>query len=193
MELEQMRQELKDLLKPSRYQHSIGVEEVSHDLAVIYGCDVYKACIAGILHDCVKYMSGEELLNECRRLHIAISKVEECNTDLLHAKVGAIHARECYGICDEEILNAIIYHTTGRPGMTLLEKIIFTADYIEPYRKPLPRIQKIRQMAYENLDLAIIMILENTLEYLNSTGALIDTLTNDTFEYYRTKMITTKQ
>lgn len=191
MEIEQMRQDIKNKLKASRYQHSIGVEEVSKDLAVIYGCDEKKACIAGLLHDCAKYLSGEELICECRRFHIPISEVEAGNADLLHSKVGAIYAKEQYGVEDEDIINSISYHTTGRPGMTLLEKIIFTADYIEPNRKPLPRIDEIRHAAYEELDQAIVMILKNTLDYLQSSGALIDALTNDTYEYYRTRMLTT--
>lgn len=185
MEIEQMKQELKQHLKESRYQHSIGVEEVSHDLAVIYGCDIKKACIAGILHDSAKNLTGGELMEECRRYHLPINEEETGNAALLHAKVGAVYAKKIYGIEDEEILNAIIYHTTGRPGMTLLEKIIFTADYIEPSRKFLPSMDEIRWAAYEELNHAVAMILKSTLDYLSSKGTIIDTLTIDTFEYYK--------
>ena len=186
MEVEQLRESMKQILKSSRYQHILGVEEVSVDLAVIYGDDSQKASIAGILHDCAKPLTDEELLAECKKYKIPISEYEAKSIYLLHAKVGAVYARKKFGIQDEDILNAITYHTTGRPNMSLLEKIVFTADYIEPNRKLLPRIEEIRSAAYDNhIDLAIFMILENTLNYLKSIDAVIDNRTNETYEYYK--------
>jgi len=185
MEAEHLRECMKQILKESRYQHVLGVEEVAVDLAIIYGCDSLKASIAGILHDCAKPLTDDELLAECRKYHIPISEYESKSIYLLHAKVGAAFAQDKYGIQDEDILNAITYHTTGRPNMSLLEKIIFTADYIEPNRKPLPRIEEIRLAAYDNhIDLAILMILENTLNYLKSIDAVIDQRTIETYKYY---------
>lgn len=185
MELQQLRDRVKPLMKDSRYQHTLGCEAVAYDLALIHGYDTEKASIAGILHDCAKDRSDEELLWECERRKLPVTKIESQRTLLLHAKLGAAYAREEFGIRDEEILNAIIYHTTGRPGMSLLEKIIFIADYIEPNRRPLPNIDLIRRTAYENLDQAITMISKSTLDYLESTGAAIDTLTRDTYDYYK--------
>lgn len=184
-DLEPIRENLKKLLKESRYLHSTGVEEVAHDLALINGYNTDKAATAGILHDCAKYLTEEELLRVCEDSHIPVTDVERRQAFLLHAKVGAAFARSKYGIEDEEILSAITYHTTGHPNMTMLEKIIFTADYIEPYRRPLPRIDEIRRTAYENLDLGVYMILENVLNYLKSTGEEIDPLTEETYEYYK--------
>lgn len=189
MELLYLEEQMRQLLSEGRFTHSQGVVEVCHDLALIYGCDTNKACIAGILHDCAKQFTKEELLEECHKNQVLISEVEQQNPDLLHAKVGMILARKCYGIVDEDILNAISYHTTGRPGMSLLEKIVFTADYIEPNRKPLPRIEEIRKAAYEiNLEKAILLIIENTLSYLKSTGAIIDFMTVKTYECYKTEV-----
>jgi predicted HD superfamily hydrolase involved in NAD metabolism len=188
MELELIRTDLKKLLKESRYRHSIGVEEVSHDMALIHGCNVNKAIMAGILHDCAKYLTNEELLTECSKYNLPVTDVERKCPFLLHAKVGALYAAIKYGINDEEILSAITYHTTGRPAMTMLEKIIFTADYIEPYRKPLPRINEIRDAAYTNLDLAVYMTAENVLNYLGSQGGEIDAFTVETYEYYKKKL-----
>lgn len=185
MDLKQMRDNMKNVLRESRYLHSIGVEEVSHDLAVIYGYDTQKACTAGILHDCARNLSDVELLQESERYQLPVTPIELMNPFLLHAKVGAAYARCKYEIQEEEIINAIIYHTTGRPDMTLLEKIVFTADYIEPYRKSLPRIDEIRKEAYTDLDLAVFMILENTLDYLKDSDVAIDTLTVDTYHYYK--------
>ena len=186
MDLELMKDSMKMRLKESRYLHSVGVMEVSYDLALLNGYDTEKASIAGILHDCARNVEDEELLKECEKYHLPVTAVENRRGFLLHGKVGATYAKDMFGVEDEEILNAIIYHTTGRPAMTLIEKIIFIADYIEPYRKPLPRIDEIRKTAYTDLDLALIMILENMLEYLKSTGTEIDTLTIETYEYYKT-------
>jgi predicted HD superfamily hydrolase involved in NAD metabolism len=189
MELDQIKECLKKQLKQSRYLHSLGVEEVACDMAVIYGYDMEKAALAGILHDCAKYLSDEDLISECEKYGLPISAIERKCAFLLHAKVGAFYARVMYGIEDEEILDSITYHTTGRPEMTILEKIIFTADYIEPYRKPLPRINEIREAAYSELDRAIVMILENTLGYLRESDGEIDTVTVDTFHYYQKLLV----
>lgn len=188
MELEQIRECLKKQLKDSRYQHSKGVEEVAVDLAAIYGYDMEKAGYAGLLHDCAKYLTDQELLTECVKHDLPVSEVERNCPFLLHAKVGAVYARTKYGIMDDEILDSIVYHTTGRPGMTLLEKIIFTADYIEPYRRLLPKIDEIRQAAYQELDQAVYLILDNTLHYLYDNGGEIDTTTEDTYHYYKNKL-----
>ncbi len=188
MNLELLRDRIKETLKQPRYIHSTGVEEVACDLAVIYGYDTEKASIAGILHDCARNLSDQELLQYCEVNHLEVTEIEARCPFLLHSKVGAAFAKELFGIEDPEIISSIIYHTTGRPNMTLLEKIIFTADYIEPYRKPLPRIDEIRAMAYLELDQAVLMILENTLGYLEQTKADIDTMTVDTYEYYKAKL-----
>ncbi len=185
MELEQLRDSMKMVLKPSRYRHSVGVEEVACDMAVIFGYSSENASIAGILHDCARDLPDEELLRECEERHLAVSDVERQCPYLLHGKVGAAFAKEKYGVTDSAVLSAITYHTTGRPAMSLLEKIIFTADYIEPNRKPLPRIAQLREAAYSDIDLATFLVLQNMLKYLRETKAVIDTLTVDTFHYYR--------
>lgn len=184
MDIIRIKEDLTNILKPSRYQHSIGVESVAKDLAVINSYDMEKAGLAGILHDCAKHLSDTVLLEECCKYELPVTDIEKKCVHLLHAKVGALYARIKYGIDDEEILNAITFHTTGRPAMTMLEKIIFTADYIEPYRKPLPRIDVIRKASYDNIDLGVYMVLENMVNYLESTAEVIDTMTIDTYKYY---------
>lgn len=185
MERQQIMDSIKPLMEEPRFQHTLGVEDVACDLALIHGCDIHKACIAGILHDCAKDLSDEELVRECIRYGLPISDAEKQKKTLLHAKVGAAYAEDKFGITDEDILNAIRYHTTGRVGMTLLEKIIFTADYIEPGREPLPDIDRIRWEAYNHLDTAVTMILENTLQYLRDSGSVIDMRTMETYDYYK--------
>ncbi len=176
------------LLGEHRHAHSVAVSEVARDLAVIYNYDEEKAALAGILHDCAKHLSNEELVEECRKNHFHISEEELKVPSLLHGKVGSIYAGKIYGVEDEDVLNAICYHTTGRPAMSLLEKIIFTADYIEPNRKKLNDINKVRIAAYNELDKAVFMILDNTLQYLKETGTLIEKSTEDAFQYYYKEM-----
>ncbi len=185
MDLQHLRDSIRPWMGEGRFRHTLGVEEVACDLALIHGCDMEKASIAGILHDCAKDRPDEKLLEECLRYQLPMREVERQKPYLLHGKVGAAYAEDIFGIKDEDILNAIRYHTTGRPGMSKLEKIIFIADYIESGRKPLPGMDKIRWEAYNHLDRAIILTTENILKYLESTGTVIDSLTRDTYEYYK--------
>ena len=106
---------------------------------------------------------------------------------LLHAKVGAYLAEYEYGVTDEDILNAIRFHTTGKPGMTMLEKIVFIADYIEPNRRMLKGLPRCRALAFENLDMAMYEILKSTLEYLCGQEETegIDETTRSAYEYYK--------
>jgi len=192
MELEQIRNSIKMNLSESRYRHVLGVEEVCLDLALIHEGDTFKAGIAGLLHDCAKHLTEEELIRECKKYNLPITEAEMRAPYLLHAKVGAAYAKEIYGIADEDILNAITYHTTGRPGMSKLEKIVYVADYIEPYRKPIPMLDKARELAYDDLDKAVIFIANRILEYLRSKGAFIDPLTQETYNYYVNQSETNK-
>ena len=154
-----------------------------------FGEDVMKAGYAGVLHDCAKYLSDKEMLLACRKRQIFCIEIEKKQPSLLHAKLGAAFAKEVYGITDEEILSAIRWHTTGKPGMTDLEKIVFIADYIEPGRKMLPRMEEIRKESFQNLDKAMYLILDNTLSYLKEGNAkdrdTIDSYSVDAYDYYK--------
>lgn len=180
-----IRKELNQCLNKHRYEHTLGVACTAVCLAIRYGIDLYQAELAGLLHDCAKYCTNAQLLDECRTHHIDISDAELAEPSLLHAKVGALFADDVYHITDPEVLNAVRFHTTGRPDMTLLEKIIFTADYIEPGRDKAPRLKEIRQMAFEDLDYAVWMILEDTLSYLRVRSDSIDETTERTRRYYK--------
>ena len=179
------REKLKCTLKERRYNHTLGVADTAVELAKKYGCDQEKAEIAGLLHDCAKYMSSEEILKKCKNYGIQFTESEKNNPHLLHAKLGEYYARHDYGVEDEEILSAIHNHTTGKAEMTLLEKIIFTADYIEPGRKDVENLDKIREISFKNLDKAVYLILKNTIKYLNSWKGEIDKPTLDAYNYYK--------
>ena len=110
--------------------------------------------------------------------------MERRNPFLLHAKVGSFIAMDEYGVTDSDVINAILNHTTGRPGMSMLEKIVFIADYIEPGRKQAPNLSEVRKLAFMDLDRALLRILENTLSYLKESGGELDPLTQKTYDYY---------
>ena len=137
-----IRRRLKKKMDEDRFEHTIGVAYTSVCLAMRYGEDLHKAELAGLLHDCAKCIPNEEKLalckniklDKCKRNNIPITKAQEQSPSLLHAKLGAFIAADHYRIKDQDILNAIENHTTGRPAMSLLEKIVFVADYIEPRR-----------------------------------------------------------
>ena len=183
--LRELRKKVKKVQDMKRYEHTLGVEFTAAALAMRYGGSVTDAQVAGILHDCAKCLADEKRLKICKKHDIPISEVERRNPFLLHAKAGACLAEEKYDVRNKpEILDAIRYHTTGRENMSLLEKIIFVADYIEPGRRQAPNLQEIRRLAFENLDAAVLRILEETLAHLKKSGGEIDPVTESVYNYY---------
>ncbi len=186
MKYKDIQTDLKKILKPSRYKHTMGVVETAVHLAEIYGCSEKKAKYAALLHDCAKHLSDAEKISLCRSHNIPIKQVEMDNPSLLHAKCGAILSREKYGIADDEILHAIAVHTTGVPEMNLLDLIIFVSDYIEPGRDQAPHLKELRKLAEEDLTMTAYCILKDTVDYLNSRkDSCLDTTTIETFQYYK--------
>ncbi len=184
MTYEEARESLKTLLNENRYYHSVGVSNTASILAAYYNEDVEAAKMAGILHDCAKSFKIEENIQLCNTNKIFVSEAEMNNPQLLHAKLGAFLAEQRYGINDKKILSAIECHTTGKKNMSLFEKIIFIADYIEPGRNKAKRLNLIRKEAFCDIDNCLVMILEDTLEYLNKLGIKPDSTTKQTYEYY---------
>lgn len=180
-----LRKKVKDVMTKARYEHTLGVEFTAASLAMRYGVDIDKAEIAGLLHDCAKCIDDEDKFDDCKKYKIELTDVEKRNPFLIHSKLGAVYANKLYGIDDEEVISAIRFHTTGKPDMTLLEKIIFIADYIEPGRDKAPNLKEIRQMAFIDIDEAMYMILKDTLDYLDKGEGEKDELTKETFLYYK--------
>lgn len=185
MNTDEIKKRLEAELKPSRYKHTIGVSYTAIALAMRYEVSIKDSELAGLLHDCAKCMSNDELLKICDDHNISLSEAELINPSLLHAKAGVIIAKNNYNIDDESILNAIRFHTTGKPDMTLLEKIIFIADYIEPGRTRQPRLSEVRKMAFIDIDACVHMVSSDTLAYLNNINDAIDTLTEETCKFYK--------
>ena len=184
VDIKKIRKKMEKTLDPKRFEHTLGVAYTAAALAMCYEVDINKAQTAGLLHDCAKCMSNEKKLLICEKHHIPVTDVERRNPFLLHAKVGGFLAMEEYHIDDQDIINAIIFHTTGRPDMSRLEKIVFIADYIEPGRNKAKNLSEIRKMAFRDLDSACKMILEDTLEYLKQGEGETDPMTEQTYKYY---------
>lgn len=180
-----IRKKLKKKLQPYRYEHTLSVSYTAMALAMRYGCDLEKAELAGLLHDCARQFDNQTIYEKCLEKGIPVTEDEEKNKVLLHAKYGSYIAEHKYEIADPEILSAIQYHTTGKPDMTLLEKIIYVADYIEPRRDKAENLESMRQLAFVDIDQAVTEIMGGILNYLRETGSSIDTQTEAAFDYYK--------
>lgn len=183
-DLKELRKAMKEVQSSKRFEHTKGVEYISAALAMRYGVSMADALAAGLLHDCAKCLTDDKQLSICEKYGLVVTDAEKKNPFLLHSKVGACLAEHKYGIKNKDVLNAIRNHTTGRPGMSLLEKIVFIADYIEPGRKEAVNLTDIRRLAFEDLDRALLNILEDTLKYLEEAGGDVDPRTHETWEYY---------
>lgn len=172
------------MLSPKRFEHTQGVAKEAVKLADTYGIDEKKAYLAGLLHDCAKDYSGKDKLRMCEKLGVEVDSIMINQSDLTHSFLGAVLAKDMFGIDDEDILNAIKYHTTGRAGMSNLEKIIYLADFFEPSRTYFEGINEIKEFAYTNLDKAVAFSLNHTINYNKNKNRLIHPLSLEALEYY---------
>jgi len=168
-----------------RHAHILGVERTAVKLAEHWGADPELARRAGVLHDCTKYLERKEQLKICRKYGIVVDSLEEESAKLLHAKTGAAIAKYVYGQPDE-VAGAIYWHTTGRPNMTLLEKILYLADYTEPNRD-FEGVEALRKLCDTDLDAALLMGLEMSIADLTERGALIHPNTSGARDWILTR------
>jgi len=183
-DFEALDKQLKIALDDKRYIHSIGVMYTAICMAMRYEYDLEKAQIAGFLHDCAKCIPESVQLNSCKEYNLPMNEYERIHPYMLHAKLGAYLANRDYNITDQGILNAIASHTTGHAHMTMLEKIIFIADYIEPSRDKAPNLQKARKLAFIDLDKAMLLILKDIIVHVESKSEGMDMKTMAAYEYY---------
>ncbi len=181
-EIKSLQEKVKPMLTEKRYIHTISTAITSIKLANKYGADTRKAHIASILHDCAKYVQNPESL--CEKYGITLDKYELQEKELIHAKLGSVIAKNEFHIEDDEIINAIRYHTTGKENMTTLEKVIYLADAIEPHRK-YDGVKRLRQLSMESLDEAVIASLEGTIHHLNNSGSTIHPDSIRAYEYLK--------
>ncbi len=181
---------LQQSLKPLRYIHTLGVAYLSASLAMCHGTSHKDALIAGLLHDCAKNYPEDTMLEECIKLEITLSECEKSIPELIHAAYGAYLAREEYGITQEDILLAVRNHTLGRPDMTVLEQIVYLADYMEPGRNhpTTPSLDELRKIAFQSLDEATYLVSKNSIHYFETSGKTADPMTYRVYEYYKNKV-----
>lgn len=171
--IDKIKIDLKKILSEKRYKHSISVMEMAVELAKIHNVNIEDAMIAGLLHDNAKEMSGEEILEYIEKNNIIINEFEKMNLHLMHGKIGADIAKRKYKI-NEQIQKAIEYHTTANPNMDKLAKIIYISDKIELTRSSNSfDINEERKLAKQNLDKALLLIINNTTKYLIEEDKLI--------------------
>lgn len=180
-----LREQAKSLLNPKRVPHVLGCEEEAVRLAMRWGEDPEDAAEAGILHDITKKLGAAEQLLLCEKYDIILDTTEKENPKLLHAKTGAELAKDCFGVSDR-VHDAIFWHTTGRPEMTLLEKIIYMADYIEPNRN-FEGVDTLRALAYKNIDEAMYLGLKMSMDDICQRGVVPHPRSIETLDWFLLK------
>ena len=153
--------------------------EIAVKMAKHYGVDDKKIYVAGLLHDCGKFCKGDIAREFAQKIGYEPDEIELLQPGLLHGIIGEHIARQDYGIKDPEILKSIKWHTTGRPGMSVFEKIIYIADYIEPNRN-FADIEAMREEAFRNLDRCIVLCADSTIRYVTDKGYLLHPRTVET-------------
>lgn len=176
MNIEDMSEKLREKLSHKRYKHTMGVLEMARRLAERYGADVSKVELSALLHDCGKDMDSRELLEYVRSNRVELDEIEAKQLELAHGVIGAHLARAEFGVDDTEVLSAIRFHTTGKTDMTLVEKIVYLADFIEEGRK-YPGVQLLRELSFEDLDSAILLSFDNTIKHVISQKKILHTRT----------------
>lgn len=168
----------------SRLQHILRVEETAIKLAHHHQLDIEKAAQAGLMHDLAKFFKPAQLVQMACDEGLALDPVDELNPHLLHADVGAIVARDEFGIHDPEILDAIRNHTLGRPGMSQLSCVVFLADSLEPGRGDSCDLEELRQASWQSLERAVWLTCDYSVKYLMSTRRLLHPRTIQTRNWF---------
>ena len=182
--LEDAKKQAKKRLSEKRYKHVKNVVAAARSLALHYGVDPEKAQLAAWLHDIVKESSREDLLQLLRRDAIMAGATAQRPLPVWHGPCAAIYAKYELGVADEEILTAISCHTTGRPGMTVMDKVLFLADIISEERS-FPGVGRLRKLAYVDMDAAVIAAMEENIVHLNKLHKPLDRDTVEALEYLK--------
>ncbi|MCX8131080.1 MAG: bis(5'-nucleosyl)-tetraphosphatase (symmetrical) YqeK [Clostridia bacterium] len=172
MTINEMKSKLQVELRPNRFSHSVNVMNTAIDLAKKYNVNTEKAAIAGLLHDCARDIRGEKVFKLCSEYGIEVNYITKKQPELLHGPLGSRLATVEYGVEDADIISAIDSHTTGCKDMSLLSKIVFLADFIEPARN-FPGVDEVRRLAFEDIDAGMVSAFDRTITYVIERGALI--------------------
>lgn len=171
-------------LTPKRFAHTLAVAHTARQLALVHGMDPQQAEIAGLLHDCAKCLPLAQM-QSLAQAH-GLTDDPESSGNLLHAAVGAYLARTAYAVTDPAVLQAILHHTTGAPGMTKLDMVVYLADKIEPTRTAYPLLDTVRRLAQFSLEKAMLSSLEGTAQYVKKSGKPLHPSTLHTLQWLRT-------
>lgn len=181
--MEKLEEVVVRLLNPNRVRHVLGCRDTAADMAKKWGVDVTDAARAGLLHDITKALSGAHQLTLCREYGTILDEFSMKYPKTLHALTGSLVAERIFGE-NEAVVSAIESHTTGKPNMNTLEKILYVADYMEPNRD-FPGVEKLRELAYSDLDEAMILGLEMTLDHLNEQGSALSPMSEQALRYMK--------
>jgi predicted HD superfamily hydrolase involved in NAD metabolism len=187
MTYEQAKEMVKGRLSAKRYRHTLNVKKVAVELAGRYGADPEKAALAAILHDSAKELPKAELLQIFRENAIIAENAEQRPPQVWHGLAAAILCQTKWGVTDPEILSAIRCHTTGKPGMNKLDKIIYLADMTSAERD-YPGVEELRTLEREDLDLALCRALERTLAFVEQSGKPVDPVSAAALEDVRAQL-----
>ncbi len=172
IDIDKIKENLEEVLSEKRYKHSLGVADEAVRLAERYGADSNKAYIAGLVHDCAKEIENSKAKAMIKdKYGLTIDPISMNTHKLLHGPLGACIAQSEFDIYDPEVLDAIRYHTTAKANMSMLTKIIYIADYIEPNRD-FDGVEELRALAYEDIDAAILLGIDFTLSELIEKGSM---------------------
>ncbi len=172
MSTDEMICRLKETLAPARFRHTLGVAQEAVRMAPILGVDKEKAYVAALLHDCAKNFTQEQVDEYCEKYGVKLDLYCATEKALIHAFMGSLVAEVDYGVEDEDILNAIYYHTTAKADMTPLEKLIYIADMTEPGRT-MEAAEEVRRLAEEDMDEALIYAIGSSIKHVIQKGGLI--------------------
>lgn len=192
MDIKQAKQMVKETLSPKRYKHTVNVKKAAVHLAEKYGADPEKAALAALLHDAAKERSKDELLQILQQNAIIAQNAQNSPAPVWHGVCAAILAQTQWGIDDPEILSAIRVHTTGKPGMSKLDKIIYLSDMISEERD-YPEVYELRELAEKDLDLAVFTAMEKNIGWMQQSGKSIDPLSFQAYEDLKAQVQPAKQ
>jgi len=181
--MREIKKRLRKILDQDRYWHSLRVQKTAEKLARFHGVDVKKASLAGLLHDCARWMTSSEMVAKAKCLGYKPSPIEILEPKLLHAYLSASEAKHSFGILDPEILQAIERHTLGAKSMHALDKIIYLADHIEPARN-FPGVALLRKLVFQDMDAAIVISTSAMIKFLIKMRRPISMQTIQTRNYY---------
>lgn len=168
---------------PSRYAHSISVAITAINLGTVYNANLDDCMVGGILHDYCKCVPIDEMIKQCEKENVPLSEEDKKAVGCLHGFLAANVCKKKFGVNDA-VYNAIYFHTCGKPNMTILEKVIFVADFIEPLRAFRDTVSHVRKIAWTDIDEAVILSINYTIDFLKKNNSFIHSNTLQTLKYY---------